>query len=148
MCADWRSYDRKHGRRATALQRGDDASAHAIERTDPPRRILDDLGAIERGTQHGSVSDLTAQAAADAIVVHMCDGIRPQRIWIGCDRERGAAGQSDAGMVAGADVGIDAEARADDALAFAQILGDLRSNTALKRELAFAVGDDHLQPTL
>ena len=49
-------------------------------------------------------------------------------------------------MVAGADFVVDAEAHAHDALAAPELLGILGAHAALARELALAVGDDHLEP--
>ena len=48
-------------------------------------------------------------------------------------------------MVARAGLVIDAEARPHHTFATLQLGGDLRPNAALPGELAFAVGDDHLQ---
>ncbi len=117
---------------------------HAI----PPVRIADDLGAIERRTEHRGVRDLAAQPAADAALDHGRHRIAAQRIGIGLDRQRRAAGQPDAGMVAGADLVVDAEAHPHHALAALELLGILGAHAALARELAFAVGDDHLEAAL
>ncbi len=51
-------------------------------------------------------------------------------------------------MIAGADFIVDAVARADHAFAALELLGILGADAALARELAFAVGDDHLQAAL
>ena len=51
-------------------------------------------------------------------------------------------------MIAGADLVVDAVAGAGDALAAFELDGILGAHAALARELAFAVGDDHLQPAL
>ena len=114
----------------------------------PPGRIADDLRAIERWTKHGGVGDLAAQTAADAALDHGCHRIAAQRIGIGLDRERGTAGEPDAGMVAGANLVIDAEAHPHHALAAFELIGILRAHAALARELAFAVGDDDLEAAL
>src|SRR5262249_61724259 len=45
----------------------------------PPVRIADDLGAVERGTQHGGVGDLAAQPATDATLDHGRHRIAAQR---------------------------------------------------------------------
>ena len=51
-------------------------------------------------------------------------------------------------MVAGADLLVDAVARAHHALAALELAAVLGAHPALARELAFAVGDDHLQAVL
>src|SRR5262249_3734218 len=107
-------------------------------------RVADELGAIERWAQHGGVRDLAAHAAADAALDHRRHRIRAQRIGIGLNGQRWAAGEADAGMVAGADFIVDAEARAHHARAALEPFGILRAHAALARELAFAIRDDHL----
>src|SRR5579864_5729846 len=91
---------------------------------------------------------LAAEAAADAALDHARHGIAAQRVGIGLDGERGAAREPDAGMVAGADFVVDAIARPHHALATLQLLRLLAAYPALARELALAVGDDHLEPAL
>src|SRR5262245_30609061 len=117
-----------------------------MQRTIPPRRIADDIGAVERRAQHRGMGDLAAQPAADAALDHGCDRIGAQRIGTGLDGERGAAGEPDAGMVASADLLVDAEARLYHPLAALELPGVLGAHAALARQLAFAVGDDHLEP--
>src|SRR5262249_25389361 len=51
-------------------------------------------------------------------------------------------------MVAGTDLIVDAEARADHAFTALELFGILGADAALAGELAFAVGDNHLQTTL
>src|SRR5258705_12643709 len=53
------------------------------------------------------MSHLAAQAAAVAALDHGRCRVAAQRVGIGLDRERGAAGEPDAGMVAGADLVVD-----------------------------------------
>ena len=108
-------------------------------------RVAHDLGAIERRAQHRGMRDLTAQAAADAALHDGCNRIGAQRIGRGLHGERRAARQPDAGMVAGADLVVDAVAGARHALAALEFLGVLGAHAALARELAFAVGDDDLE---
>src|SRR6186713_3663925 len=127
---------------ACASQPADHRLAAAMKDAIPPGRIANDLRAIERWTKHGGVGDLPAQTAADAALDHGCHRIAAQRIGVGLDRERGTAGEPDAGMVAGANLIIDAEAYPDHALAAFEHLGIFRSHAALARQLAFAVGDD------
>src|ERR1700736_4836758 len=95
------------------LQRADHDRAHTRERAIEEGRVVDDRGAVERGAQHRRVRDLAAQPAADARVDHLGDRILAQRIGIGRDRERRAAGEADARVVAGAGVRVDADAIAD-----------------------------------
>jgi len=75
----------------------------------------------------------------------MGDGVGAQRILVGLDGERGAARQADAGVVARAHLRIDPEARAHQALAGRQLARVLWPDAPLPGELAFAVGDDHLE---
>ena len=131
-----------------ALQQADELLARPMQHAVPGIRIAHDLGAIERRAQHGGVRDLAAQPAADAALDHGRDRIGAQRIGIGLDRQRRAARQPDAGMVAGADLVVDAEARPHHARAALELLGVLGAHAALARKLAFAVGDDHLEPAL
>ena len=51
-------------------------------------------------------------------------------------------------MIAGADFVVDAELGSHHALAARELAGILGAHAALARELAFAVGDDDLQPVL
>jgi hypothetical protein len=92
------------------------------------------------------MTHLAAHAAADAAVLDMRDRILPQWIGIGLDRQRRAARQADAAMVAGAGVRIDAEPFAHDALAVLDRLGHQRLDAALAVELAFRLRDQHLGP--
>ena len=81
------------------------------------RRVLDDVGPVERGTEDGHVGDLAAVAAADATVVDMGHRVVAQGVRRGFDGERRAPGKPDARAVAGAHVLVDPEARTHDALA-------------------------------
>jgi len=94
------------------------------------------------------MGDLAAQSAADATLDHGRHRIAAQRIRIGLDGERWAAGEPNARMVAGADLVVDAEAHAHHALAALELLGVFGAHAALARELAFAVGDNHLEAAL
>ena len=69
--------------------------------------------------------DLTAKAATDTVVVDLRDRVFAQRIGIGRYGQRRTSREPDAGVVAGADVGIDAEPCAHHTLAFTQVLGNL-----------------------
>ena len=92
--------------------------------------------------------DFAAQAAADAAFDHGRHRIGAQRIGVGLDGERRAAGQPDAGMVAGADFIVDAKARLHHALAALELVGIRGADAALPRQHAFAIGDDDLEPML
>src|SRR5262245_60291118 len=94
------------------------------------------------------MGDLTAQATANAVVVDVCHGIAAQGILAGLDRQRGAAREADAGMIASAYLGIDPETRAHDALARTHEPRQLRSQPPLTRELALAIGNDDLKTLL
>src|SRR6186713_3402064 len=109
-------------------------------------RVLHDLAAIERRAQRGGVRVLAAQAAADAAVEHRGDGIHAQWIRRRLHRQRRAAGQADARMVAGARVLVDAVLDAHRALARREPCGTPRLDAALALELALAFGDDDLEP--
>jgi hypothetical protein len=109
------------------------------------RRVLDHLGAVEAGAQRGGMGVGAAQAAAHAAVDHGGHRVHLQRIGVVLERERGAARQADAGVVAGADVLVHAVLHALDALAALQQAGDPGLDAALALELAFALGHDHLQ---
>ena len=112
----------------------------------PRRGIGDDRGAVERGAKHGRVRHLPAQSAADAGIDHLGHRLAAQRVGIGRERERGASRQPNAGMIAGAGIGIDAEALAHHALAALQALAHQRPHAPLLVEHAFRLGDDDLRP--
>src|SRR5258708_15133611 len=94
------------------------------------------------------MGDLTAQAAADTALDDAGDGIGAQRIGVGLDGERRAAGEADAGMIARADLVVDAVAHLDHALAARELARILGAHPALSRELSFAAGADHLEAPL
>src|SRR5439155_946980 len=86
--------------------------------------------------------NLAAQSAADAGIDHLRHRLAPQRIGIGRERERWTPREPDAGVVAGAGIGIDAEALAHDALAALQALAHQRPHAPLFIEHAFGLSDD------
>ena len=94
------------------------------------------------------MGDFAAQPAADAAFDHGRHRIGAQRIGIGLDGQRRTSGQPDAGMIAGANVVVDAVARFHHALAALELLGIFGAHAALAHQHAFAVGDDHLEPAL
>src|SRR6478735_2165802 len=95
--------------RPPALQGADHAPPDAVEASFERGGVGNDVGAVEGGTQYGRVRDLAAMAAADARVVDGGDRIVLQRITGRLHRQRRAAGQADAGMVARTGVFIDAK---------------------------------------
>src|SRR5271154_6298752 len=95
-----------------SLQSADHRAAQGRKPSVPARGIEQQLCPIEGGTEHRRVGDLAAHPAADAGVVDVRHRILPQRIRIRPDGERGTARQANAGMIARAGVGIDAEALA------------------------------------
>src|SRR5262245_64716747 len=86
----------------------------------PPAGVLDHLCAVERGAEHGGMRVLAAQAAADAAVDHRRDRVATQRVRVVLDRERRAAREPDARVVAGAGVLVDAVFHADGSFSFLQ----------------------------
>src|SRR5689334_15487912 len=102
-----------------------------------PARITDDVGTIEGWAQDGGVGDFAAIAAADTGLIDRRDRIVTQRIIQLLDAERGTARQSDAGMIAGADIFIDAEAWLHHAFAVTDRLVENRLFTPLLVEHAF-----------
>src|SRR5262249_50669315 len=111
--------------------------ANTSENGIEPAWIDDDIGAIERGAEHCRIGNLAAIAAADAGLVDRRHGIVAQRIIELLHAERGASRQSDAGMIAGADILIDAETRLHHALAVMDRLGQKRPLAPLLIEHAF-----------
>src|SRR5690606_18768970 len=101
-------------------------------------------GAIEGWAEHGRIGHLTAITTAHTALVDGSDGIVAQWIVQLLDRQGRAARQAHAGMVARADVLIDAEARFDDALAGLHRRRDDRLFAPLPVEHAFRRGDDDL----
>src|SRR5262245_11862201 len=114
----------------------------------PPARILDYVDLRERGAQLRRMRDLTAQTAADAVVVDVRHRIAAQRIRIGLNGQRRTAREPDARVVTGAYLGIDPVARAHHALAGGAAARQFGPNTTLPRQLTFTVGDDDLQAVL
>src|ERR1700723_4491066 len=89
---------------------------------------------------------LTAKAAPRAAIENRRHRIFSQRILIRLDGERWAAGQADAGMIAGAGIGINAEPFANHPLPFLGHFGHERLDAALFVEGALALRDDHFWP--
>src|SRR5256885_15735427 len=111
----------------------------------PPGGVLDDFGAVEGGAEHGGVRVLAAEATTDAAVDHGRHRIGAQRIRIVLDRQRWAAGEPDARVIARAGVLVDAVLHAHVPLALLHLLRDHGTQLPLALELALAFGDDHLQ---
>src|SRR6185369_1723747 len=88
---------------------------------------------------------LAAQPAADAAVEHGGDRVDLERVAAVLDRERRAAREPDARVVARARVLVDAVLDAHAALALALELRAPRLHAPLTLELALAFGDDDLE---
>ena len=116
---------------SSRLKRANHGAAELGLELVPPACVLHDLGAEERGAQHGRVRHFTAQAAADAVVVDMRHRVHLERVGRILDCERRAAGEADAGVVTGAGVFIDAVAHAHHAFAALQLGGVDRLLAAL-----------------
>src|SRR5262245_47974751 len=91
---------------------------------------------------------LAAQAAAYAAVDHGCHRVAAQRVRVVPDRERRAAGEPDARVVAGAGVLVDPVFDSDHPFTPFECLGCSWLETSLPLELALALGDDDLEPSL
>src|SRR3989442_15553694 len=115
----------------------------------PPRSTLFPsptlFRSVERRAEPRGVRDLAADATADARLVHGGDRILAQRVGVLPERERRAAVQTHAGVVARADVGVHPEARLDDLGARGDRLPDARLLTALALEHALVPRDDDLE---
>src|SRR4051812_34752086 len=124
------------------------STQHALESGNHPvheARVLHHLGAVEGGAQDRGVRVLAAQPAADAAVDHRRDRVAAQWIGVVLDRQRRAARQADARVVAGARVLVDAVLDAHHARAGGDFLRDHGPELALLLQLALAFGDDDLQ---
>src|ERR1019366_8272775 len=120
----WRSWPRVcGGLAAIAAEPADDFLPQTEQRAVTPIGVANDLGAIKRRAQHGGMRHLAAQPAADAGIDDGRHRIAAQRIGRRLHRQRRAARQTNAGMVAGADFVVDAVARARDALAALELAG-------------------------
>src|SRR6266511_1142081 len=128
------------------LEPADHAPAEPGERSFPGARVMDHAHLVEGRTEHGRVGDLAAEPAAYAGLVHVSDRIIAERVRVVLERERRAAVQAHARLVARADVGVHAEARYLHARAGLELSGDPRLHAALPLELALGAGDDHLEP--
>src|SRR6185295_3390557 len=94
------------------------------------------------------ISDLAAIAATDTALVDMRHRIVAQRIVERLHRQGWAAGKPHAGMVAGADILVDAEFRLYNPLAALDRLVDHRLLAALPVQHAFRRSDDDLRSGL
>src|ERR1700676_2229388 len=91
------------------LQESDDSVSETCLETIPNCRVRNDFGAEKRRTQARRMRHFSAQSASHATLDDRGDGIFSERIRIGCDRKRRAAGQPDAGVIASASVSVYAE---------------------------------------
>src|SRR5437773_394502 len=89
---------------AAALQIGDDAAPDTGRQPLDETRVVDEVGAVEGWAEHRRIGDLAAIAAADAAVVDRRHRIVAEGIVELLHRQRRAAGETDAGVIAGADV--------------------------------------------
>ena len=87
-----------------------------------------------------------ADAATDAAIVNVGYGIPTQRVRVFADSQRGAPGQADAAMIAGAGLRIDIKTGARHATTFGDRLPDHRLDPALTIQHAFAFCDHDLEP--
>src|SRR5690606_8380575 len=133
---------------AARLQPADHAAAQPFAPAVAAVGVFDDARLVERRAQHRGVRGLAAQAAANAAVEHRRHRVGAQRIRIRPDRQRRAARQPDARMIAGAGVGVDAEALANDALASGDRLAHQRTLAPLAVQHALGLRDQHLRPLL
>src|SRR6266516_1760557 len=92
--------------------------------------------------------DLAAEAAADAGVDDLRDRLDAQWIGVRRNRQRRAARETDAGMIACAGVGIDAETFAHHAVAVLDGLVYQRADAALLVQHAFGLRHDDLRAFL
>ena len=118
--------------------------AQALHELFQPARVIDQFGMVERRAENGGMRHFAAYSASHAVMVHRRHGRAPERIGIGPDGERRAAGQPDAGMVARAGVGIHAIVFAGHALAGLAPTIEQGADAPLAVELALALGHDHL----
>src|SRR5438034_9517723 len=132
--------------RACRLQEVDHPPAESLERSLTPAGVVHHARLVERRAEDGRVSDLAAEPATDARLVHVRHRIFPKRIAAFFQREGRAAVEAHAGLVAGADVGVHTEPRRLDAPARLEPGGGLRLDAPLALELALAAGDDDLEP--
>ena len=86
---------------------------------------------VERRAEHSGFGHLAAIAATDTGLIDRRYGIVTQQVRRLLQRKRWASRQADAGMIAGADILIDAELLADDALSRLDCLVDQRSDATL-----------------
>src|SRR5579862_9969588 len=128
----------------TSLQEADDCTPEACGQALESRRVRHESGPVERRAQDCGVGDLAAQTASHTAIDDRCDRIRAERVWVVLDGEGWAAGEANAGVVAGAGIGVDAEALSDHAAARLRELRQLGLDAALLVQLTFTLGDDDL----
>src|SRR5690606_4916181 len=132
--------------RADLARRTDQPAREPVAQPIEAARVLDDLDALEARAQGCGVGIFAAQAAADALLrIDPGDRVGAQRIAGVAHAEGRTAGDADAGMVAGADVLVDAVTHPQHPLAGGEPTCLLWPGPALALELAFAFGDDHLE---
>src|SRR6266436_8520364 len=132
--------------RSCRLKEADHPPAESLERSLTPGGVVHHARLVEGRAEDGGVSDLAAEPATDARLVHVRHRVFSERIAAFFQREGRAAVEAHAGLVAGADVGVHAEPRRLDAPARFEPGGGLRLDAPLAFELALAAGDDDLEP--
>ncbi len=116
----------------------------AIHPLFPSRGVAHPFGPVERRAQHGSIGDLAAVAAGHAAIVHMGHRVGLERVAAVLERERRAARQAHAGVVATAHGCVHTEFFLDHTFTPLDRRRNLRLHAALLVEHAFALGDHHL----
>src|SRR5690606_13402855 len=105
---------------------------------------MDEIGPVERGTQHGCVCDFAAVSASHAGIVDVGDGVFLEGVAAVLDGERWATRKPYAGMVAGTDVGVDTKPLLHNALAFFDGSPELRLDPALLVQHALGLRNNDL----
>src|SRR5690606_12936187 len=129
---------------AAGLQESDDAFADLGLEQVPLGRVMDEIGPVERGTQHGCVCDFAAVSASHAGIVDVGDGVFLEGVAAVLDGERWATRKPYAGMVAGTDVGVDTKPLLHNALAFFDGSPELRLDPALLVQHALGLRNNDL----
>src|ERR1700684_2438295 len=97
---------------APTLQEANYRAAESGNEAIEPSRIVNDIGAIERRAEHCRFRNLAAITAAHTVIIDGRDRVILERVVGVFDRERRAARESDASVIAGTHVLVDTEALA------------------------------------
>src|SRR5690606_21698570 len=109
-------------------------------------RVLHHFRAVEGRAKDGGVRVLAAQAAAYAAVDDGGHGLSAREVGVVLEGERRAGREPDAGVFARAGGLVHPVLHPDNALSRSKLLCRQGLELALALELAFAVGDDDLEP--